>query len=789
MKLRSSLTAMLLACGLTPLILAVVFNYFVASSNMNQFSSVTQKHLLSNAEQYLTAVQHSRDAQVKTLIQTASDQAVAFSKNVATIEACREFAQSFGTADYITAVTPQQMKVVDETLLDYYRSQFGANYRTENGKDVDAEALLAKLNQESKLMQYEYIAANPNPLGEKDKLDSPENSNPSQYNSLHEKYHPAFRDFLYRFGYYDIFLCDTEGRIVYSVFKELDYGTSLKSGPYATTNLAATFSKTQQLQDDNYALSDFRPYTPSYEAPACFLGSPIYDNGKLIGSAIFQIPVAKINDVMTDRKGLGEKGESYLVGPDGIMRSDSFLDPAHRSLANAFKDPSKAKLNSQAVELALSGKSGFLTESTNYMGQVVLSRYAPLEMGGLTWAMVTEMPKDEALSSVEEMAANTASANFWFLVFNGVGAITAAVVIGFLAYFLAQRIVKPIEQVVQVTHAIARGDLTARLQLNRQDEIGDMAQSLNQALDKLGGSMSRISKSAITLNGASRNMTSEATALSTDVASSRSRSQHVTKSAQELSGTIRGMSSSAEQMTASMRTVAASVEQMTQTISEIASNAERSANVAKEAADLATISNEQISDLGTAADEIGKVIEVIQDIAEQTNLLALNATIEAARAGEAGKGFAVVASEVKELAKQTGAATDDIRQRIEGIQQSTGKAVDSIREISEVVAQVNIVASTIASAVEEQNVTTKEMARHISETAQSAEGVSTAVATTSASTDDISSGIAEVDQVIGRTAESASGSQRQGQQLLNMAEEMLQLVNQFKLDGRPTQKA
>lgn len=787
MKLRTSLTVMLLACGLTPLLIATLSNYFVARKNMDQMESVTGQQLMSNAEQYLTAVQHAKGEQVKALLNTISDQAIAFSKNPATIEACRDLGRSFGQADFIKNATPEQLKIVDQTLLEYYRDQFGAKYLSDNDKAIDAAALLDQVARESKLMQYEYIAANPNPLGEKDKLDSPDNPNPSEYNSLHEKYHPAFRDFLYRFGYYDVFICDTQGRIVYSVFKELDYATSLTSGPYAKSNLAATFREVMNLSDDEYALSDFRPYTPSYEAPACFTGSPIYDNGKLIGAAIFQVPVAKVNTVMTDRTGLGKQGESYLVGPDGIMRSDSFLDPANRSLDNAFRNPEQGTIDTQAARLALSGKEGFLSDSTNYMGTPVLSRYGQLQLGGLTWGMITEMPTAEALSSVSEMEQYTASANFWFLLLNGLGVLGVSAIVAGLAYVLSGRIVAPIQEVVGVTHAIADGDLSARLQMNRKDEIGDMATSLNRALDRLSDSIGRISRSAQTLNNASRNMTNDASALSNDVSTSRSRSQSVARSAEELSGTIQGMSSSAEQMTSSMRTVAASVEQMTQTISEIASNAERSASVAKEASELATISNEQVADLGNAADEIGKVIEVIQDIAEQTNLLALNATIEAARAGEAGKGFAVVATEVKELAKQTGAATDDIRQRIEGIQQSTGKAISSIREISEVVAKVNMVASTIASAVEEQNVTTREMARHIGETATSAEGVSSAVANTSRSTKDISSSITEVDAVIARTVDAANGSQQQGQQLLTMAEEMIRLVAQFRTE-RTTQK-
>ena len=150
--------------------------------------------------------------------------------------------------------------------------------------------------------------------------------------------------------------------------------------------------------------------------------------------------------------------------------------------------------------------------------------------------------------------------------------------------------------------------------------------------------------------------------------------------------------------------------------------------------------------LGAAADEIGKVIEVIQDIAEQTNLRALNATIEAARAGEAGKGFAVVATEVKELAKQTASATDDIRRRIEGIQNSTGESVRAIGEISEVIKNVNEVSRTIASAVEEQSITTREIAQNVAQTTTAAEAVSRGVAESASACQEVTRNISQVDQ-------------------------------------------
>ena len=198
------------------------------------------------------------------------------------------------------------------------------------------------------------------------------------------------------------------------------------------------------------------------------------------------------------------------------------------------------------------------------------------------------------------------------------------------------------------------------------------------------------------------------------------------------------------------------------------------------AAGLAGDGNAKIGELGTAATEIGKVIEVIQDIAEQTSLLALNATIEAARAGDAGKGFAVVATEVKELAKQTAAATEDIRRRIEGIQTSTGQAVRSIGEITEVIKKVNEVSRTIASAVEEQSITTKEIAKNVAETSTAAQTVARGVAESASVTREIARNITDVDAAAKQTAQGATVAQTASGKVSDVTEQLHALVGQFK---------
>ena len=243
----------------------------------------------------------------------------------------------------------------------------------------------------------------------------------------------------------------------------------------------------------------------------------------------------------------------------------------------------------------------------------------------------------------------------------------------------------------------------------------------------------------------------------------------MTANAEETSAQAKVVSSATVQVSQNLQTVATGAEEMGASIKEIAKNATEAAKVATSAVNVAETTTATVSKLGDSSNEIGQVIKVITSIAQQTNLLALNATIEAARAGEAGKGFAVVANEVKELAKETAKATEDISRKIEAIQTDTKAAVEAIASISEVINQVNGISNTIATAVEEQNATTNEMARNVSEAAQGS--------------GEITSNIAGVAQAAESTSRGASDTQKAAQQLVETSAELRRLVEQFKIDS------
>jgi methyl-accepting chemotaxis protein len=275
-----------------------------------------------------------------------------------------------------------------------------------------------------------------------------------------------------------------------------------------------------------------------------------------------------------------------------------------------------------------------------------------------------------------------------------------------ISYFIVRGIVGSLTHTLVMLRALAEGDLCQSVTVNSSDELGEMGQALNQAQSSLHDLIQSIRKTA------------QQVAMAGDQLSESS--MQIMTNSEDTSAKAMVVSEAGGQINTNLQTLASGAEQMNSSIGEIAKNATKAARVAGEAVGAAESANQTVSLLGDSSNEIGKVIEVIHSIAQQTNLLALNATIEAARAGEAGKGFAVVANEVKELAKQTAKATEEIKQKITVIRDNTGGAVAAIGGIKTVIDQINIISTEIATAVEEQSATTSEMARNVTEAARGA---------------------------------------------------------------------
>jgi methyl-accepting chemotaxis protein len=320
---------------------------------------------------------------------------------------------------------------------------------------------------------------------------------------------------------------------------------------------------------------------------------------------------------------------------------------------------------------------------------------------------------------------------------------------------LKQNIVNVRSELGGLIDAARNGDLTQHGDADQlKGAYAELITGVNEMLDVFRDALQQIARMA--------------TPLATSAEELNRVSQQMSSSADETATQANVVSAASEQVSKNIQTVATGADEMSASIKEIAKNTAEATKVAMSAVRTAEATNETIGKLGQSSAEIGQVIKVITSIAQQTNLLALNATIEAARAGEAGKGFAVVANEVKELAKETAKATEDISQKIEAIQGDTKGAVSAIAQISNVIAQINDIQNTIASAVEEQSATTNEISRNLAEAAKGGVEITRNV-----------TGVAEAART---TTAAATDTQKSAQGLEGMASELQGVVAQFKLD-------
>src|SRR6056300_307921 len=292
MKLKSK---MLLGIGLLvaiPMILQAVIIAWRASIDANEALSLTN-------QRQMVSLRDTKKLQIEDYFNTIDKQASIYADDMMVQEAVLAFNEGF-------AALPQENAInrgtIDRSLNAFYRDEFATNYRESNaGASIDTRQLLSQLSDSAKLAQYLYISDNNQPLGSKHLLES--RGDTSRYDQAHKKYHNHFKLILEGFEYYDIFLVDVENdSIVYSVFKELDFATSLASGPYKDSGIAQAYRAAKALPEGETSLIDFQRYIPSYNSPASFIGSPVYVNGNLEGVLIFQMPVGHINEIMTNKQ-------------------------------------------------------------------------------------------------------------------------------------------------------------------------------------------------------------------------------------------------------------------------------------------------------------------------------------------------------------------------------------------------------------------------------------------------------------------------------------------------------
>ena len=383
------------------------------------------------------------------------------------------------------------------------------------------------------------------------------------------------------------------------------------------------------------------------------------------------------------------------------------------------------------------------------------------------WSVLISVHEQELLKNVMEITWAISACAIVFM-------FGAAVIIG-------RSISKPIVVCAQAVKKLAEGDLSGSVKLKRSDEVGVLADSIDTCIENLRKMVQEITHTSEALTESASILTETANSQAAGAEETNVQAHTVAAAGEELAINSKSMTASAGEISQSATTVAAAVEEMSSSIQEVARNCTQESEIARKADSQARQTRELMIKLDESARQIGKIVELINQIAEQTNLLALNATIEAASAGEAGRGFAVVANEVKELARQSAAATQDIRLQVSLIQENTSNSMEAIDDVAKVIEQVSQIASSIAAAVEEQSATTSEIVRSLHNVTSSTKSLSETVRNASSGADEVSRNINGVSQAASESAKGASRISSSAGELSHLAGSLGQLVNRFKL--------
>lgn len=675
-------TRLMLGASLLTVLAVVVSSGITGWQALGRSSQVVE----DSVEMQFQAVAAGRATSLRLQLQSHHDLLLSTANNRLTQEAIYGFVRPFVSYRYEVQAPP--LEALQAGMSQWYESQYQPLYASRTLDDqAPYQEWIEQTRYEGLLIQHNYMRDNPNPADQLDQMVDRDDA--TIYGQQHRIYHASYREIAQRYGYHDLMLVDAASMdVIYSVAKGPVYGTSLLNGPFADSALAKLITDMrEQPQPNQFGVSDFSRFSGHFDQHVVFFAvpvfHPVYSPNKPLGFLVAQLPAERFTSIMTEQAnwqaiGLGETGDAYLVAADGrlITEPRAMFDNAAQTLATLDMNAQQPgdiqsmqgykqlngryRLKHPHLDAAIAGGSG-IGISNGLLGNPVLMSWQPFQLGDQPFALITEQALSESHGAVDGLRAD-------ILIGIGVSVIVLAALAALASWWLTRLITKPLDGLATAVGRVARErDLRIRMPETRRDEIGLMAGALNQLFETFAGLVGRIYQGAEdTVAASARNV---------------GISQDCQAAAQRQQTALAAVDGESKALLEAFDRIAMLVAES----AELARQADSSANRGHAAVDKVSRQITQLSEevgqscqsmaeLQKAAVDITSVLDTIESIAGQTNLLALNAAIEAARAGEQGRGFAVVADEVRRLARSTQDATGQIQQMLDRLRLTVSDA-------------------------------------------------------------------------------------------------------------------